>query len=1120
LHVTYLEGDHGSLSGTAVTSGLSLGDTTPAAPTVIPDAHWEFSHWDPTPTTTVTGDATYTAQYTPVEYTVTYDPGLHGTFTAQVTTGLNYGDATPAAPATPGDAGWSFNGWSPTPTTTVEGNATYVAQWTQDEYTVRYEPGTQGTFSVQETTGLHYGDATPTAPTPTGNAGFTFTGWNPTPTPTVTGNATYVAQWSTDEYTVRYEPGAHGTFTAQETTGLNYGDATPTAPATPGDPGWTFTGWSPTPTTTVTGNATYVAQWTQDEYVVRYEPGTHGTFTAQETSGLNYGDATPAAPATPGDPGWTFTGWDPTPAGTVTGNATYTAQWSQNEYTVTYEPGAHGTFTAQETTGLNYGDSTPTAPATPGDPGWTFTGWSPVPSETVTGDATYVAQWSQDEYTVTYEPGLHGTFTAQETSGLNYGDTTPAAPATPGDPGWTFTGWSPVPSETVTGDATYVAQWSQDEYTVTYEPGAHGTFTAQETTGLHYGADTPDAPATPGDPGWTFTGWSPVPSETVTGDATYVAQWSQDEYTVRYEPGTHGTFTAQETSGLNYGDTTPAAPATPGDPGWTFVGWNPVPTETVTGDATYVAQWSQDEYTVTYEPGAHGTFTAQETTGLNYGDSTPTAPATPGDPGWTFTGWSPVPSETVTGDATYVAQWSQDEYTVRYEPGTHGTFTTQETTGLNYGDSTPVAPATPGEAGFTFTGWNPIPSETVTGDATYVAQWSEDEYTVTYEPGDHGTFTAQVTSELTYGEDTPAAPATPGEPGWIFAGWAPTPSEIVTGDATYTAQWRPEYYTVTYEPGTHGTFTAQVTSELTYGEDTPAAPATPGEAGWQFEGWSPIPAETVTADATYVAQWSLIPVYSINIDKTVSPGVVTQGQMVTFTVTVTNTGNTSLTNIVVTDSMFSEPIVSYSLLAPGASETVTYNYFTDSGDVPGFVNTATVTALALQEIPVSDTDTASVTVNPPFVPPVFNPGISVTIEPDADLVQEGEEVTFTMVVTNTGDTVLNNVQVLNADLDFSDVIPILYVGTSQTFTVVKTMDEAGEFTFTVVAEGTSPQVVAVSDTDITSVEVFIVPPIEPPPLNPPTGAIPFNALTVSGLMTLGAGILALIRRKKEDDEEE
>jgi uncharacterized membrane protein YhaH (DUF805 family) len=62
---------------------------------------------------------------------------------------------------------------------------------------------------------------------------------------------------------------------------------------------------------------------------------------------------------------------------------------------------------------------------------------------------------------VIYAPGDHGTFTAQITSGLRYDDVTPVAPVVTGDANWNFTGWLPVPSATVTGDATYVAQWSQ-----------------------------------------------------------------------------------------------------------------------------------------------------------------------------------------------------------------------------------------------------------------------------------------------------------------------------------------------------------------------------------------------------------------------------------------------------------------------------------------------------------------------------------------------------------------------------------------------------------------------------------------------------------------------------------
>ncbi len=46
----------------------------------------------------------------------------------------------------------------------------------------------------------------------------------------------------------------------------------------------------------------------------------------------------------------------------------------------------------------------------------------------------------------------------------------------------------------MSGSATYIAQWSQDEYTVTYQPGEHGTFEEASTAGLHYGDATPEGP--------------------------------------------------------------------------------------------------------------------------------------------------------------------------------------------------------------------------------------------------------------------------------------------------------------------------------------------------------------------------------------------------------------------------------------------------------------------------------------------------------------------------------------------------------------------------------------------------------------------------------------------------
>ncbi len=63
-------------------------------------------------------------------------------------------------------------------------------------------------------------------------------------------------------------------------------------------------------------------------------------------------------------------------------------------------------------------------------------------------------------------------------------------------------------------------------YTVTYQDGANGkAFSSQVTSGLASGANTPAFSGTPHRSGYTFGGWSPQVSKTVSGDAVYTATW-------------------------------------------------------------------------------------------------------------------------------------------------------------------------------------------------------------------------------------------------------------------------------------------------------------------------------------------------------------------------------------------------------------------------------------------------------------------------------------------------------------------------------------------------------------------------------------------------------------------
>lgn len=82
------------------------------------------------------------------------------------------------------------------------------------------------------------------------------------------------------------------------------------------------------------------------KYTVTYQPGDHGTLDGAGTDGnvvhsnLKNGDPTPDAPTVNADEGYYFIGWEPTRAETVTGNATYTAQYEKkNTITVVANSG-------------------------------------------------------------------------------------------------------------------------------------------------------------------------------------------------------------------------------------------------------------------------------------------------------------------------------------------------------------------------------------------------------------------------------------------------------------------------------------------------------------------------------------------------------------------------------------------------------------------------------------------------------------------------------------------------------------------------------------------------------------------------------------------------------------
>ena len=347
----------------------------------------------------------------------------------------------------------------------------------------------------------------------------------------------------------------------------------------------------------------------------------------------------------------------------------------ETTYTVTYTDGVVGVEVFEDVVheNLPYGTKTPAFYAKdPTRKGYVFTGWNPAVAAIVTGDATYTAVWEEDangngtpdkeeeKYTVSYTDGVENEeiFADQVYGNLLSGTATPAFNGTPTRAGYKFLGWEPTVAETVTENATYVAQWEK-LYTVTYTDGVGGkAFEDDVHSDLEKDTKTPAyKDGIPTRKGFKFLGWEPEVADTVTEDVTYTAQWGE-LYTVTYTDGAKGkAFEDQVYEDVLSGTKTPEFNGTPTREGYKFVGWEPEVAETVTKNVTYTAKWEK-LYTVTYTDGVKGkAFKDQVYKDLESGTDTPKFDGKPTRKGYTFTGWSPKVTDTVTKDVTYVAQW-------------------------------------------------------------------------------------------------------------------------------------------------------------------------------------------------------------------------------------------------------------------------------------------------------------------------------------------------------------------------------------------------------------------------------------------------------------------------------
>lgn len=138
---------------------------------------------------------------------------------------------------------------------------------------------------------------------------------------------------------------------------------------------------------------------------------------------------------------------------------------------------------------------------------------------------------------------------------------------------------------------------------------------------------------------------------------------------------------------------------------------------------------------------------------------------------------------------------------------------------------------------------------------------------------------------------------------------------------------------------------------------------------------------------------------AVTITNDATPAQVRQGDTVTFTLAVANTGDVPLTGVSIADNRTPACAQLIGTLPPGALQhhSCTVNAGTDS-----FVSSATAIGTDPTNRQVSATDDASYTV--------LHPALSVTQDVKGPF-RQGDTVPFTVTVTNTGDVPLTDVKV-------------------------------------------------------------------------------------------------------------
>ena len=448
--------------------------------------------------------------------------------------------------------------------------------------------------------------------------------------------------------------------------------------------------------------------------------------------------------------------------------------------------------------------------------GYTFSGWSDIPTVMPDHDVTVTGSFSVNSYKLTYM--LDGQ--VYKTTTLNYG--TPITPEPdPVKEGYTFSGWSNIPATMPSHDVTVTGTFGINTYKLSYIVDGQ----VYKTYQLSYGtAITPEP--NPVKEGYTFSGWSDIPATMPAHDVSVTGSFSINKYNLKYMVDNQ----VYKTLTLNYGTNISPEPA-PTKEGYTFSGWSDIPATMPAHDVIVTGTFSVNSYKLTYIVDGQ----TYKTLTLKYG-ATITPEANPVKEGYSFSGWSDIPATMPAHDVTVTGTFSINSYKLTYvvDGQTYKSLT------LNYGAAITPEPALTKE-GYTFSGWSSIPATMPAHDVTVTGSFAINTYRLTY------FLDGEVYKTFSYKYGAAITPeANPVREGYSFSGWSDIPATMPAHDVSVTGTFTTNKYVLTYIVDGQ----EYKTYEIDFGSVITPEPA-PVKEGYTFSGWSDIP-ETMPAHVVIV----------------------------------------------------------------------------------------------------------------------------------------------------------------------------------------------------------------------------------------------------------------------------